>query len=75
MVNHPPSLDDPYIPAMSATPQVNYVITCPMRSTPHVREYLPSPDLESIFDMVMYSIGLLEPYLPTLIEVVDMYFL
>jgi hypothetical protein len=73
MVNHPPSLNVPYIPAMSTPPQVNYVMTCPMRSTPHEREYLPSPDLDPIVDMVISSIGILEPDLPTLIEVVDMY--
>jgi hypothetical protein len=73
MVNHPPSLNGPYMPAMSAPPQVNYVTTCPMHSTPHERESLPSPDLDPVVDMVISSIGLLEPDLPTLIEVVDMY--
>jgi hypothetical protein len=73
MVNHPPSLNGPYMPAMSAPPQVNYVMTCPMRSTPNERESLPSPDLDPVVDMVISSIGLLESDLPTLIEVVDMY--
>jgi hypothetical protein len=73
MVNHPPSLNGPYMPMMSALPQINYVMTCPMRSTSHEREYLPSPDLDTIVDMVIYLIGILEPDIPTLIEVVEMY--
>jgi hypothetical protein len=73
MVNHPPSLNGPYMPMMSSLPQVNYVMTCPMCSTSHESEYLPSHDLDPIVDMVIYLIGILEPYIPTLIEVIDMY--
>jgi hypothetical protein len=73
MVDHPPSLNGPYMPAMPALPQVNYVMTCPMRSTLNERESLPSHDLYLVVDMVISLIGLLEPYLPTLIEAVDMY--
>ena len=73
MVNHPPSLNGPYMVAMSDPPQVNYVTTCPMRSTSDERKSLPSPDLDPVVDMVISSIGLLETNLPTLIEVVDMY--
>jgi hypothetical protein len=73
MVNHLPSLNGTYMPAMSSPPQVNYVTTCPMISTPHEREYLPSPDLDLVVDMVISSIGILETYIPTLIKVVDMY--
>jgi hypothetical protein len=73
MVNHLPCLNSPYTPAMSAPLQVNYVMTYPMHSTPHERDSLPSLDLDLVVDMVISSIGLLEPDLPTLIEVVDMY--
>jgi hypothetical protein len=73
MVNHPLFLNGPYMPAMFATPRVNYVTTFPMRSTPHEMESLPSPELDLVVDMAISSIGLIEPYLPTLIEVVDMY--
>lgn len=73
MVNHPPSLNGSYMPMMSSLPRVNYVTTCPMHSTPHERESLPSPDLDSVVDMVISSIGILEPNLPTLIEATDMY--
>jgi hypothetical protein len=73
MINHPLSLNGPYIPTMSAPPQVNYVMTCPMRSTLHKRESLPSPDLDTVVDMVISLIGLLELDLPTLIEVVNMF--
>jgi hypothetical protein len=73
MVNHPPSLNGPYMPVMFAPPQINYVTTFPMRSTPHEREYILSPHLDSVVDMVIFSIGLLEPDLPTLIKAVDMY--
>jgi hypothetical protein len=73
MVNHPISLNGMYMLAMSALPHVNYVMTCPMNSTPHEREYLPYPDLDLAVDMVISSIGLLEPDIPTLIEVFNMY--
>jgi hypothetical protein len=73
MFNHPPSLNGMYMPAMSAPLQVNYVLTCPTRSTPHKREYLPSPDLDPVVNMVISSIGILEPDIPTLIKVVNMY--
>jgi hypothetical protein len=73
MINHPPSLNGLYMQVMSALSQVNYVMTYPMRSTLHERESLPSPDLDPVVDMVISLIGLLEPDLPTLIEVIDMY--
>jgi hypothetical protein len=73
MVNHPPSLNDPYMPVISTPPQVNYVTTYPMCSTLNEREYLPSPELDLVVDMVNSLIGLLEPDIPTLIEVIDMY--
>jgi hypothetical protein len=73
MVNHPPSLNGPYMPAMFAPPQVNYMTTFPMRSTSHERESLLSLDLDLVVDMVISSIGLLELDLPTLMEVVNMY--
>jgi hypothetical protein len=37
MVNHPPSLKDPYMSAMSSPLQVNYVMNFPMHSTLHER--------------------------------------
>jgi hypothetical protein len=73
MVNHTPSLNGPYMPVMSTPPQVNYVTICPMHLTPHERESLPYPNLDLVVDMVISSIGLLEPDLPTLIKVIDMY--
>lgn len=73
MVNHPPSLNGPYMPAMFAPPQINYVTTCLMCSIPSEREYFCSPYLDLIVNMVISFIGILERYLPTLIAVVDMY--
>jgi hypothetical protein len=73
MVNHSSSFNGPYMLAMSAPPQVNYATTCPVNSAPHEREYLPYLDLDLIFEMVISSIGILELYLPTLIEFVNMY--
>jgi hypothetical protein len=63
MINHPPSQNDPYMPAMSAPPWVNYVTTYPMCSTPHEREYLPFVDLDLVVDMVISLIRILEPYI------------
>jgi hypothetical protein len=73
IVNHLPSLNGPYIPVMSTPSEVNYVTIYPMLSTLNDRESLPSPDLYTVFDMVISSIGLLEPTIPTLLEVVNMY--
>jgi hypothetical protein len=44
-----------------------------MHSTLHEREYLPSPDLDTVVDMVISLIGLLELDIPILIEAIDMY--
>jgi hypothetical protein len=73
MVNHPPSLNGPYMLVMPGPPHVNYVTTCPMHSTLHEREYLSSPEIDPVVDMVISSIGILEKNLSTLIEDVDMY--
>jgi hypothetical protein len=73
MVNHPPSLYGFYMSVMFAAPQVNYVMTCPMHSTPQKRESLPSLDLYMVDEMVISLIGILEPNIPTLIKVVNMY--
>jgi hypothetical protein len=73
MVNHPPSLNGPYILVISSPPHANYVMTCPMHLTLHEREYLSSLDVYPVFDMVISSIGILEENIPTLIEDVDMY--
>jgi hypothetical protein len=72
-VNHQYSLIGPYMPTSSAPPQVNYVATCPMHSTLNAKEFLASSDLDPIFDMVIYSIGILKPDLPTPIMPLDMY--
>jgi hypothetical protein len=59
------SLNGSYMQTVSPPPHVNYVALSPMTSTPD--------DLDPVVDMVISSIGLLEPDLPTLIEFVDMY--
>jgi hypothetical protein len=48
-------------------------MTCPMCSTLHGRESLPSPDLYLVVVMVISLIGLLEIDIPTLIDSIDMY--
>jgi hypothetical protein len=48
-------------------------MTFPMNLTPYERESLPSLDLDPVVDMVISSIGIVDPDLPTLIEVIDMY--
>jgi hypothetical protein len=73
MINHPPSLNGPYMPTMSTPPQVNYVTTFLMCSTLNEMESLSSPDLDLVFDMVISLIRVLDPDLPTLIEVIDLY--
>jgi hypothetical protein len=73
MANHPTSLNGPYMPVTSTPSQVNYVATCPMHSTPNEKESLPSSDLDLVVDMVISSIGILEPDLPTPIMTLDMY--
>jgi hypothetical protein len=59
------SLNGSYMQTVSPPPHVNYVALSPMTSTPD--------DLDAVIDMVISSIGILEPYLPTLIEVINMY--
>jgi hypothetical protein len=49
------------------------VATCPMHSTLNEKEYLPYSDLDLVVDMMVSSIGLLEPDLPTHIATLDMY--
>jgi hypothetical protein len=73
MVNHPNSLNDPKIQATYSSPQVNYVETRPMHSTPNEKESLHSSDLDLVVDMEISLIGLLNPDLPTLIAALDMY--
>ncbi len=60
-VNHLSSLNVSYIPASSSLPQVNYVETCPMHSILNEKESLPSSDLDLVVDIVISSIGILEP--------------
>jgi hypothetical protein len=71
--NHMTSLNGPYMPASSTPSQVNYVANYPMHSTSNEKEYLPSSELDPIVDMVISSIGILEPDLPTPIAPLDMY--
>jgi hypothetical protein len=71
------SLNGSYMQLVSPLPQVNYVALYPMPSTTDEDEPLTVRsafcDLDLVVDMVVSSIGLLEPDIPTLIEVVDMY--
>jgi hypothetical protein len=58
------SLSDSYMQTISPLPHVNYVALSPMTST--------SDDLDSVVDMVISSVGLLEPDLLTPIVTLDM---
>jgi hypothetical protein len=58
------SLNGSYIHTVSPPPQVNYVAFSPMDST--------SDDLDPVVDMVISSIGVLEPNLFTPIVTLDM---
>jgi hypothetical protein len=58
------SLNGSYMHTVSPPPQVNYVALSPMAST--------SDELDSIVDMVISSIGLLEPDLFTPVKTLDM---
>jgi hypothetical protein len=58
------SLNGSYMQTVSPPPQVNYVALSPMAST--------SDDLDLVVDMVISSIGLLEPDLFTPIAILDM---
>jgi hypothetical protein len=70
-------LNGSYMQSVSSLPQVNYVALSPMPSAVDKDEPLIvnsiSYDLDPIVDMAISSIGLLEPDLPTLIEVIDMF--
>jgi hypothetical protein len=58
------SLNGSYMQMVSPPPQVNYVALSPMAST--------SDDLDPVVDMVISSIGLLEPDLFTPVVTLDM---
>jgi hypothetical protein len=58
------SLNGSYMQTVSPPPQVNYVALSPMAST--------SDDLDPVVDMVISSIGLLEPDLFTPVATLDM---
>jgi hypothetical protein len=58
------SLNGSYMQTVSPPPQVNYVVLSPMDST--------SDDLDPIVDMVISSIGSLEPDLLTPVATLDM---
>jgi hypothetical protein len=44
-----------------------------MHSTLNETKYLPSSDLDPVIDMVIFSIGILDPDAPTPIAPLDMY--
>jgi hypothetical protein len=58
------SLNGSYMQTVSPLPHVNYVALSPMTST--------SDDLDPVVDMVISSVGLLEPDLLTPVETLDM---
>jgi hypothetical protein len=58
------SLNGSYMQTVSPLPHVNYVALSPMTST--------SDDLDSVVDMVISSVGILEPDLLTPVETLDM---
>jgi hypothetical protein len=70
------SLNGSYMQTVSPLPQVNYVALSPMPSTADEDEPLTvssvSYDLDLVVDMVISSIGLLEPDLLTPIATLDM---
>jgi hypothetical protein len=74
--DHPISLNVPYI-VVSPQPQVHYVATSPLHSTPNEYEPLTvcstSFDLDLVAYMVICSIGILESDLPTPIATLNMY--
>jgi hypothetical protein len=59
------SLSGSYMKTVSPPPHVNYVALSPMTST--------SDDLDSVVDMVISSVGLLEPDILTPVMTLDMY--
>jgi hypothetical protein len=63
-INPMTSLNGSYMQSVSPLPQVNYVALSPMTST--------SDDLDLVVDMVISSVGLLEPDLLTPDETLDM---
>jgi hypothetical protein len=63
-INPMTSLNGSYMQSVSPLPQVNYVALSPMTST--------SDDLDLVVDMVISSVGLLEPDLLTPITDLDM---
>jgi hypothetical protein len=63
-INPMTSLNRSYMQSVSPLPQVNYVALSPMTST--------SDELDPVVDMVISSVGLLEPDLLTLDETLDM---
>jgi hypothetical protein len=58
------SLTGSYMQTVSPPPHVNYVVLSPMTST--------SDDLDTVVDMVISSVGLLEPDLLTPVTTLDM---
>ena len=72
-INHPTSLNSPYMSVTSTPLQGNYVVTYPVHSILNEKEYFPSFDLDSIVDVIISSIGLLKLDLPAPIAALDMY--
>ena len=77
IINPMTSLNGYYMQMVLPFPQVNYVALSPMSSASDEDDPLTvsslSYDLYLVVDMVISSIGVVEPNLPTLIEVVDMF--
>jgi hypothetical protein len=63
-INPMTSLNGSYMQSVLPLPQINYVALSPMTST--------SDDLDPVVDMVISSVGLLEPDLLTPDETLDM---
>jgi hypothetical protein len=76
-INSMNSLNGSYMQMISPLPQVNYVVLSPMPSVVDADEPLTvssvSYDLDLVVDMVISSVGLLEPDLLTPIVTLDMF--
>jgi hypothetical protein len=71
------SLNGSYMQSVSPLPQINYVVLSPMPSAANAYEPLTVSsiyyDLDPVVDIVISSIGLLEPDLLTPIATLDMF--
>ena len=78
-INPITSLNGSYMQSVSPLPQVNYVALSPMSSVVDEDEPLTvssiSYDLDRVVDMVISSIGLVDPYILTLVMALEHVFL